>query len=204
MPATSQFLQNNADDYSYLSEHLKECSAAADAVAYSLIRFDDAMQDVASNYDNWKKMLNSKDVREVSEAVADLRKTYGNLFDIDGSVLSDDFLKQQENVDKLNTILHGTEEQAIKAYDELQRIAALNIAENAAAELGVSIDADQFYTEYDNIMSIIDQLHLAAGDPITLEANPIEYSALVDSLNSMLAMIGNNVDAAHALMAEMG
>ena len=198
----SQYLQDNWEDFDYLSEHLGECSAAADAVAWSMIRFDDAMQDVSENYDDWKAKLNSKDILEINEAVQDLKKTYGNLFDMDGSQFSDDFLKSANNLEKLNTVLNGTEEEAIAAYDELQRIAALDLAQNAAAEFGITLNADDFYAAYDSVMALVDEMHLVAGD--TIEMGNANYDNLVSSLNSMLALIGDDVQAAQQMLAAMG
>ena len=46
----SEFIKRNTDNFANLSEHIAECDAIADQFAYSLIRFDDALQDVEKNY----------------------------------------------------------------------------------------------------------------------------------------------------------
>ena len=54
---------------------------------------------------------------------------YGNILDIDGSELSDSFKTDAENLDLLNTIMNGTEEEAAAAYDELSALAAVDLFE---------------------------------------------------------------------------
>ena len=197
----SKFLQNNSEKFKDLSEHIKECKDASDMVAYSLIRFDDAMQDVSKNYKKWKQQLNSDDIVDINEAVNELRKTYGNLFDMDGSKLSDDFLQQGKNLDLLNTILTGTEEEAIRAYDELQKIAFLDLAKTFSPEWNDNIAA-QWSALYDNFTSMVEDMHILAGEDI--EVGDVRYEQLAQGMNEMLAMLGTDRNAALALMDEMG
>ena len=196
----SEFLQNNLGDYEDLSEHLLECDEAAEMVAWSLIRFDDAMQDVSKNYDDWKEALDSKDVIAVSNAVKELRKTYGNLLDMDGSQLSDDFLKQGDNLELLNTILNGTEEEATQAYSKLQELAYVDLGKNLIPDFD-SVESE-WMNLYNTINDIVNDAHIIAGDDI--EVGDVNYDSLVDSLNSMLAYLGDNKDAALAMMDDLG
>ena len=80
-----------------------------------------------------------------------MKKTYGNLLDIDGSQLSDDFLQDADNLEKLNTVLNGTEEEALAAYNELEKMAALDQAEELALKYNVSLDQDSFNSAYDEV-----------------------------------------------------
>ena len=200
----SDFIQENADKFKNLSEHMSECDAIADQFAYSLIRFDDALQDVEKNYKDWSKILRSteKDILKTKEVTDALKKTYGNLLNIDGSQLSQDFLEDAENLDLMNDVLTGTEEEAIAAYDALAKIAAMDIANGQATKLGIEFDEAAFNSTWDTIMSEIDRLRLEAGDPIDM-ASPNFYP-LVDGLNQMLALVGSDVEAAKALFAQLG
>ena len=73
-----------------------------------------------------------------------MKKTYGNLLNIDGSQLSQDFLEDAENLDLMNDVLTGTEEEAIAAYDALAKIAAMDIANGQATKLGIEFDEAAF------------------------------------------------------------
>ena len=193
----SGFLQKNWADFEGLSEHLEECKAAADKVAYSFIRFDDAMQDVSKNYKKWKKQLESEDVTEVSEAVDELRKTYGNLLDIDGAKLGDDFLEDSKNLELLNEVLNGTEEEAIAAYDALERAAMLS----EFKKFGIQVDEDSFNSAYDLVNQKMEELGILAGED--LQAGTVEFDQMADALDAMLAMVGDDKEAAEALMDAM-
>ena len=195
----SHFLQNNIDKFQDLSEHIVECKEAADKVAYSFLRFDDAMQDVSKNYKKWKKALDSGDVIEMNNAVQDLKKTYGNLLDMDGSQLSDDFLRDSKNLDLMNTVLTGTEEEAIAAYEELQKIAFMDLGENLIPNL----DESKWEEAYNTVTDVVDRLNLKLGDPLT-PMNGVDYTNTVNSLNEMLAAVGDDIDAANAIMAASG
>ena len=48
----SGYLRDNVDDIAELDESLKYCQEGLDSIAYSMIRFDDALQDVEKNYDD--------------------------------------------------------------------------------------------------------------------------------------------------------
>ena len=63
---------------------------------------------------------------------------------MDGSRLSEDFVQNSENLDRMNQILTGTEEEAIAAYDALSKIAAMDIAKGEAAKLGIEFDEASF------------------------------------------------------------
>lgn len=85
-----------------------------------------------------------KDILKTEKATKELRKTYANLLDMDGSKLSEDFLQNADNLDLMNKVLTGTEEEAIAAYDQLAKIAAMDIAKGQAIEMGVKFDEESF------------------------------------------------------------
>lgn len=199
----TEFIQKNADDYQDLSENIKTCDAAAEGLAWSLIRFDDAMQDVSKNYEDWKTAFkNPDDILGMNKAITELRKTYGNLLDLDGSKLSEEFLKDGDNLERMNKILNGTEEEAIAAYDELAKLAAISVAKEYAAELNINFNEEKFNTIYDTISSEVERLQLIAGDPI--EIGEPDFAALKEGLEAMLAFVGNDVTAAKALYRQLG
>lgn len=190
----SKFIQNNLKDIAGLSEHLADCDAEAQKVAYSFIRFDDAMQDVADHYDDWKAALNSKDIVAINKAVEELEKTYGNLLDIDGSQLSDDFLKTASNADLLNQVLYGTEEEAAAAYDKLEALAQEDILVN----LGVNENS------VDETLNYINQLKDDASyDDIQVGAS-LDDTNLIAGLESMINALAHSATEAEELLQGFG
>ena len=66
---------------------------------------------------------------------------------MDGSQISEDFLKSSKNLDLLNTVLNGTEEEAIAAYEQLEKIQAIEFAK----DISPNVDIDAFSAAYDEV-----------------------------------------------------
>lgn len=164
---TYQELAGSVDEY---NESLKEDEVLAAEVAKEQLRFNQGLEDGYDKMEDWNKALKSGDIASYSEALEEMSDVYGNILDIDGSELSDSFKTDAENLDLLNTIMNGTEEEAAAAYDELSALAALDIFEqNEIEDIGL-----------DQIQSIQDALSdLNVGDKIDLEG-PIK--AQLDSI----------------------
>lgn len=164
---TYQKLAGSIDGY---DESLKENEALAAEVAKEQLRFNQGLEDGYDKMEDWNKALKSGDIASYSEALGEMSEVYGNILDIDGSELSDSFKTDAENLDLLNTIMNGTEEEAAAAYDELSALAAVDLFEqNGIEDIGL-----------DQIQAIQDALSgLDVGDAIDLEG-PIK--AQLDSI----------------------
>lgn len=164
---TYQRLAGSVDGY---DESLKENEALAAEAAKEQLRFNQGLEDGYDKMEDWNKALKSGDIASYSEALEEMSDVYGNILDIDGSELSDSFKTDAENLDLLNTIMNGTEEEAAAAYDELSALAAVDLFEqNGIEDIGL-----------DQIQAIQDALSgLDVGDAIDLEG-PIK--AQLDSI----------------------
>ena len=65
------------------------------------MRFSDATKDVADNYDDWMKALNSGSLGDQAEAIAGLRDAYADLLDFPEDAFSDQFLTSTDNLNLL-------------------------------------------------------------------------------------------------------
>ena len=118
-------IQEIATDSDELADSLKDDAEAADEVAKEMSRYSNAVADVAKNYKTWMKALKSNDLKKQSDAVKDLRTTYGNLLDLDYDALPDSFLASTKNLELMQKAIKGSQ----SAYDQLQSSAAQAIYE---------------------------------------------------------------------------
>ena len=189
----ADYLQDYADEVDDLSDHLAECRAETEKIAYAIMRFDDAIQDVTENYNDWSDALAAGGQR-AAMAFKDLAKAYGNVMDIDGSALSTEFLSSTEHLNDMKLAIEGNEE----AYNRLLDAAA---RDDLANNFGQS--ASQIDSLLGAVSSAMNAIEQELGRPIQAGEN-IRSDALEQSLNNILALVGNNVDAANRMLAELG
>lgn len=132
-------------------------------------------------------------MQEAAKAANQMTKAYGNLLDIDGSVLSSDFLQDAENLELMKKAIEGNED----AYIRLQEIANQDIV----AHLELSPE---------DLANFNSQLDLVRGLLADQNFPDLEVGANLDTGN-FLNELTNLVNAAHmtqeqatAYLANMG
>ena len=115
LQSLTETIQSMATSSEQLHDQLATNGEDAEDIAESILRFDDAIQDVVDHYDDWSGALNSGSIQEQSEAIAGLRDAYADLLDLDGSSLSDSFLTSAENLELMKAAIDGD----VEAYDQL-------------------------------------------------------------------------------------
>lgn len=108
------------------NENLKDNKILATEVAKEMLRYNRAVSDLSSNYDDWKKVLSptNTDLVKQTQVMATLKDTYADFLDLDDSnVLSASFLKDAKNLELMKEAAEGSQE----AYDKLQAAAAKDI-----------------------------------------------------------------------------
>ena len=141
----SDTIQQIAQDSDELDESLATNEDAADELSQAILRFDDACKDVSENYENWMAALNSGSLQEQVEAMDELRDAYGDLLDLDGSTLSQDFLSNTDNLDLMKAAIDGD----VEAYNELLDLAGQDIA------VQIGLDANAFEADKEAIYDAI-------------------------------------------------
>jgi len=119
----TETLEKTAVSSSELAEEVENDGRVAEDVAESILRFDDAIQDVVDHYEDWKGALSSGSLQEQSEAIEGLRDAYADLLDMNGDKLSESFLTSAENLELMKAAIDGD----IDAYDQLLQLAGEDI-----------------------------------------------------------------------------
>lgn len=191
----ADYIQEHAKDITGLSAHLADCRKESERLAYAIMRFDDAIQDVTTNYKDWSEALAAGGMRAAS-VLRDLEKAYGNVLDIDGSLLSSKFTEDINNLNDMKAAIEGNE----AAYNRLQIAAGQDYMAN-------TLDVD---TQYANglvsaIQSVQDALNqLDVGSVLDPNMFASIYSAFdqliqntemtVEEFNALAGMLGFSAD----------
>ena len=143
-----------------LDNSLETDAEAAEDVAQSILRFDDAITDVTDNYEDWIKALNSGAIQDQAGVIEGLRDAYADLLDMDASALSDDFLRDAENLELMKSAIDGN----VDAYDQLLERAGQSIL------MQVGLDTSQFQADKDAIQTAMEVLTGQQFDDIEIGA----------------------------------
>jgi len=125
--------------------------------------------------------------------MGEMANTYGDLLDMDGSVLSEDFLKNTENLDLMLEAIQGNGE----AYDELVRRASED-------QIRANIDwtnLEEGTNKFNEIIALRDSAMEALS---SMEVGPIDDTKFIASLEQMINNLGLSVEEATNLLGSMG
>ena len=189
----SETIQDIADESDELADSLTEDSRAAEDVAESILRFDNAIEDVVDNYEDWMDALDSGSIQEQAEIIDDLRDAYADLLDLDGSALSNDFLTNAENLDLMKAAIDGD----INAYDELLSRAGQDIITHLQLS---PEDYTQFQTDLANVQAMMDEMNF---QDIEIGAS-LDDANFIAGLENMINAAGMTAQQATDYLASMG
>lgn len=176
------------------SETLKDNKKAAQDVAKAILRYDSAVEDVKENSEDWMKILKSGNLQDMAEIMDDLENAYEDLLDLDGDVLSDDFITNTENLELMTEAANGSEE----AYNELAQRAADDII--AQCKLETDFDTAAFDTALTNF-----QAELAAINLPDLEVGAeLNDAGFIAACENLINAAGMTADQATSYLASMG
>ena len=174
-----------------LDDNLNKDARAAEDVAESILRFDDAIQNVVDNYEAWSGALTSGSVQEQAEAISGLRDAYADLLDLDGSSLSESFLTNVQNLELMKAAIDGN----TQAYDKLMDLAGQDIATQ------IHLDTDVFQEDFNNLMDLyyqgqsLDDLEIGAS---------LDNEKFLDELSNMVTAASMTAQQATDYLASMG
>ena len=139
---TTELIQDMAKESKELDDALKDQEDIAQEVAKDLLRYDKAVQSVKESSEDWLDALESGNIQDIGDYMDDITAAYSNMFDIDASKLSDDFLTSTENMEDLQAAANGSEE----AYNRLAEAAR----QDMAAQVG--FDDAEFQAGFQDLM----------------------------------------------------
>ena len=192
----SEDIKSYAQQLSNMKKYANYSADALTNLAKAQLRYEKAVANSKDNLSDWKKELKKagKEALLSTETYQGLQDAYGDLFDIDGSLLSDSFIRSTKNADLLEKAIKGD----TKAYKKLKEQAVDSIEVKFGLDkdsnfdeqintlkgtisrdlgdfkVGVDIDVDQkdFYKQINNLANYLYSLGLTAeqvGDVIVSE-----------------------------------
>lgn len=171
----SDHLQQIAQQSKDIPDYLKDDREAAEEFAESILRFNDAVDDVSKNFDDWMENLEAYKGGDqtgfITEAIEGLQDAYGDLLNIDGSLLPDSFLSDINNLNLMKAAIQGDTD----AYNQL--------AAAASQQILIDIAANDPTSTYEDLKSQHDAFKNA------IESNPaevyVEGDAAVDAVQAI-------------------
>lgn len=176
-----------------LSEALIDDEKAAKQVAKALKRYDRALESVKENQEDWAEALESGNYTDMAKAIEEMDEAYSDLLDIKAGTLSQDFLKNADNLELMKEAAEGSED----AYKQLQEAAGKDIL----AQIG--IDTAQFDQDKATIESQLLELTGLTLDDIEVGAN-LNNTNFLNSLSEIVNAAGMTQEQATAYLGNMG
>ena len=191
LQSLSSVIQEMADSSTELDNNLDQDTRAADDLSEAILRFDDAITDVTDNYDDWIKALSSGAAQDQAAVIDGLRDAYADLLDLDGSSLSQGFLKSADNLQLMKAAIDGN----IEAYDQLMSMAQQDIAAQ------VHLDTENFQIGFDHLMDMYYQGQSLEDMQIGASLDNQDF---LDGLTQMVNAAGMTAQQATDYLASMG
>ena len=123
--------------------------------AEQILRFQVVIDKVLKNYGTWKDTLLNGTDSEIINILPQLENIYGDLLDIHGDQLPEDFLTNADNLDLLRQVLYGTDQQAQNAYDSLSKLAQLKIFEKSGVDIETATSGLEELLSNDYIINLL-------------------------------------------------
>lgn len=173
-------------------------------------RMNKGISQLAENWENWSDTLKNTDKtsQDYAEVVADLTETLGDLTGAaDDFEIPEGFLDSEENLRLIGEAAQGSQEAINQLGNALAYAAVEAMTFNAelAASLGSNIDATQFESYKNTVLTGIDQLKGKLGElQVGQDVTSILGSNWVDTLNQMALATGMSVDQMNGLLGQLG
>lgn len=186
----ADYLQEISDSAEDLADGMSE--DAAKIVAKGIMKMNDGIDDLASNWENWSGILqeSSKSSEEYAKAMDDTRGAMANLLDVSKDFIDDDFVK--EHLEDITLAADGDGE----AIDRLK--SALTDSIVARIEVDNQLNGGELLADVQNLQAELDELG-------PLEPGfEIDDSDFLKACNDMIAATGMTTDQINALFDSMG
>lgn len=190
----AQIYEEQADQIEGINDAMKGNKEWAEDAAQAVLRFDDAIQDVIDNYENWLKILNGGNLAEIAGIMDELTDAYADLLDFKGqNPFSDDFLRSTDNLNLMKAAIDGD----VNSYNQLMEIAQQDIIAN------ITINDDSFWTNKAAIEESLASLEASGMSDIEIDAR-LNSDQFIGALNSMIAATNATIPEINDLIQSMG
>lgn len=184
-------LNELSGEFGELSENVKNNETALGNISEAVLRFDDAIQDVTENYDDWLNILKTGSIQEVAEVTEDLADAYGDLLDMDNSSFSTGFLRDTDNLKLMKKAAEGSAE----AYETLQQKARQDIEAHID-----STNLEEFKSQLSEVESAMDAMQF---QDLEIGAN-LNIDGFLQSLTNMVNAAEMTKEQAESYLSSMG
>lgn len=184
-------LNELSGEFGELSENVKDNETALGNISKAILRFDDAIQDVTENYDDWLNILKTGSIQEVAEVTEDLADAYGDLLDMDNSSFSTGFLRDTDNLKLMKKAAEGSAE----AYETLQQKARQDIEAHID-----SINLEEFKSQLSEVESAMDAMQF---QDLEIGAN-LNSDGFLQSLSDMVNAARMTAAEAESYLSSLG
>lgn len=173
-------------------------------------RMNKGISQLAENWEDWSDTLQNADKtsQDYAEVVADLTETLGDLTGAaEDFEIPDGFLDSEENLRLIGEAAQGSQEAINQLGNALAYAAVDAMTFNAelAASLGSNIDATQFESYKNTVLTGIDQLKGKLGElQVGQDVGSILGEDWVTALNEMALATGMSVDQMNGLLGQLG
>lgn len=152
-------------------------------LAAAQLRYEKAVASCTDNLKDWiKELKNSNENALIStETYQGLQTAYGDLFNIDGTMLSNDFIRSVDNAELLQKAIKGDE----KAYNKLKKAAT----ESIEIKYGMA-DNDSFKDLKNDVQNEIDKLGKDFEVGVNISADKTEFYNSIQDMVSYLQSLG--------------
>lgn len=184
-------LNELSGEFGELSENVKDNETALGNISEAVLRFDNAIQDVTENYDDWLNILKTGSIQEVAEVTEDLADAYGDLLDMDNSSFSTGFLRDTDNLKLMKKAAEGSAE----AYETLQQKARQDIEAHID-----STNLEEFKSQLSEVESVMDAMQF---QDLEIGAN-LNIDGFLQSLTNMVNAAEMTKEQAESYLSSMG
>lgn len=184
-------LNELSGEFGELSENVKNNETALGNISEAVLRFDDAIQDVTENYDDWLNILKTGSIQEIAEVTEDLADAYGDLLDMDNSSFSTGFLRDTDNLKLMKKAAEGSAE----AYETLQQKARQDIEAHID-----STNLEEFKSQLSEVESAMDAMQF---QDLEIGAN-LNIDGFLQSLSDMVNAAGMTAAEAESYLSSLG
>lgn len=188
-----------AEDSEMLADSLELDADAATEVAFAVIKMNKAIDTLADNFKDWKKILQSstKESQEFAEASHGIREALADIYNTQSNWISNDFIK--EHLEEIGKIAEGDEKAIESLRKELtQDILVSILIHNEASDSEIATLKSQLEALQNQVPDILVGTHL---DIAEIEGDEAKF---IESMNALIEAANLTAEQANAIFSTMG
>ena len=184
----SDYLQDAADEMEGLNDEMSDDEARI--VAKGIMKMNDAIDELADNFEDWSSILkkSSKDSEEYADAITNCRSAVADLLDVNQEFVSGDFISS--NLDLIGQAAKGSAE----AIDQLKSLLADDIIANIIVNNELT-NGEAILENYNWLKENLPDLEVGAS---------LDDGEFLTKAQALIQNAGMTVDQVNALFDAMG